>query len=314
MKGLLLRLVVTTLLLALVVSQVDWAVIGERLREGDPGWLLVAVASVGAALAVGALRWGRLLHAAGLEVPAPAVARIYAMSTFAQSFLPTGVGGDAARVVMVARRGRMAVRAFSTVVLDRASGFVGLVLLTWAVVLAFPDSPAPDGAIVTLAIVSAAMVAATLVLWQVRKVPARAGRWVPDTIESAYVTVRSDAIRVARRPRVLGEQLALSLLFQLFNAIQVWAIGRWIGIDVGLVAMTVALALVTLALLIPVSVGGFGVREGGYVVLLGTLGVSVSDATLLSVTTVVVLLIASLPGAALLITSGIRPWHEGDDD
>ena len=58
--------------------------------------------------------------------------------------------------------------------------------------------------------------------------------------------------------------------------------------------------IVLLATLAPISVAGLGVREGTYVLLLGDLGVSSSDATLLSLFTVAALALASLPGGVAI--------------
>ncbi len=136
----LVRLLVTLGLMALVAQRVDWSVFWARLRDGDPLWLGVAVGAVVVALTIGAVRWAALLRFVALTVPATTVARIYAVSTFAQSFLPTGVGGDATRVIMVARKGPKAHRALSTVLLDRAGSLAGLLTLSWAVVVVVPDS------------------------------------------------------------------------------------------------------------------------------------------------------------------------------
>jgi hypothetical protein len=69
----------------------------------------------------------------------------------------------------------------------------------------------------------------------------------------------------------------------------------------------VALALVTVATLVPISIGGFGVREGTYVLLLGGASIGATDATLISVLSVAALFIASLPGAFMLARGGLAP-------
>jgi hypothetical protein len=69
----------------------------------------------------------------------------------------------------------------------------------------------------------------------------------------------------------------------------------------------VALALVTLAMLIPISIGGFGVREGSYVVVLAGGGIGHTDAVLISLLSVVALFVATLPGAYELARGGLAP-------
>jgi hypothetical protein len=68
--------------------------------------------------------------------------------------------------------------------------------------------------------------------------------------------------------------------------------------------------LVTVVTLIPISIGGFGVREGSYVVLLAGASIAATDATLISVLSVATLFLASLPGAFMLARGGIAPALE----
>jgi hypothetical protein len=67
---------------------------------------------------------------------------------------------------------------------------------------------------------------------------------------------------------------------------------------------------VTVVTLIPISIGGFGVREGSYVVLLSGASIAATEATLISVLSVAALFLASLPGAFLLARSGVAPALE----
>src|SRR5690349_9435721 len=75
----------------------------------------------------------------------------------------------------------------------------------------------------------------------------------------------------------------------------------------------VSLALVTVVTLIPISIGGFGVREGTYVVLLSGASIGASDATLISVLSVAALLFASLPGAFVLAQGRASSSKEPND-
>ena len=98
-----LRAGVTIALTAFVAARVDWGAFAERLESGRPGWFAAAVGLVVAALVVGALRWWQLLGAAGVRLDARQLGRVCTVSTFSSTFLPTSVGGDVARALLVAR-------------------------------------------------------------------------------------------------------------------------------------------------------------------------------------------------------------------
>ena len=62
-------------------------------------------------------------------------------------------------------------------------------------------------------------------------------------------------------------------------------------------------SLILLITLVPISIAGFGVREGGTVLVLGAAGISATDATVLSLTGVTALVVASIPGGLAMLTS-----------
>ncbi len=305
-----LRITVTVGLLVLVFSGIDWDSVREGLLDGDPWWFVAAVAALVAALVVGALRWRALLEIAGIHLSAGQLGRVYAVSTFAQTFLPTTVGGDIARSLLVTRNGPILARTASTVVVDRAGGLAGLLAVAW-IAIAAGSGPVPHHAVAglgwaTLGVALGAAVVVVLLLrrprWFMRLIPARAF----ETARNAGRVARD----VVRNPGALVFLLSTSVLFQALVAFQVWALARCLGDHPSFGAAAVTLTLVTFATLIPLSIGGFGIREGSYVVLLGSVGVNTTNATLISLGTVVVLLVASLPGAVLMITHGMRPALE----
>ena len=80
-----------------------------------------------------------------------------------------------------------------------------------------------------------------------------------------------------------------------------------LGLDLDLALIAVVVPLVLIATALPISIGGFGVREGSYVALLADVGVSAGDATLLSLLSAAAMAIASLPGGLVLLVGYERP-------
>lgn len=304
------RLVVTIALLAVVATQIEWSAMGDRISVGHPAWGAAAVGLIVVALAVGAVRWRILLGVAGVHLSVAQVARIYAISTFSSTFLPTSVGGDVARAFLVARRGRLLARAGITVVLDRAAAFAGLIavaFLAWGA----DASGVPDGQAHSLMVVFAICVAGTLAVGAIMvRPPGTIARRIPERVRLGLAEVRTIVVASVRRPTVGTSVLLSSVAFQALVVLQTCAIARAFDIDVSFTAAAFAVTLVTLATLVPVSIGGFGIREGSYIVLLGASGVSATDATLISLASVAVLFVASLPGAFLLIRTGTTPALE----
>jgi uncharacterized protein (TIRG00374 family) len=301
------RILVTCGLLGLVAAQIDWARMGTRVSHGHPLYFLAAVALVLGALSVGGYRWLRLLRGADLDVGVGAVARIYAVATFSNTFLPTSVGGDVTRTLLVARRGTLLTRVAVSVVVDRLGGLAGLLGMAW-LAFAIQSSTVPDGAQVFLAWVTAAvLVGSALVATAVFRSPRLARVLVPQRFVSHAVEIRALLRAYAREPWTVVVVFCSSLLYQALISLQLVMLADSIGVHLAYATAAVVLALVTVVTLIPISIGGFGVREGSYVVLLGGASIGATDATLISILSVAALFIASLPGAVMLARGGIAP-------
>src|SRR4029077_8501177 len=125
------RAVVTLALLGVVAAQIDWSQMERQLSHGNPLDFVAAVALVLLALIIGACRWGWLLRGAGVHLDARQLTRVYAVSTFSSTFLPTTVGGDVTRALLVVRRGPLLTRVAVTILVDRVGGLVGLLGVAW---------------------------------------------------------------------------------------------------------------------------------------------------------------------------------------
>ena len=294
------RAVVTASLLALLALSVDWSRVAERLEHGRWTWFALAVALLFCGLLLGARRWHALLVAAGIPASGGEALRAYMVGSFANNFLPTGFGGDAVRAVMVAGGRPGLARAAGTVLLDRITALGCLLLLGW-LVLPLDPSAVPGELVAALAAASAAGVLGALALGRSFTSP-RLRRLVPERVLPAARELRVPLRALAGDRRLLLRVTVLGLAYQALTVASVWAAARSIRLELPFVLVAVTVPLVLLLTVLPVSVAGFGVREGGYAVALGTAGVGTGEAALLSLLTVAVLAAASLAGAYFMLT------------
>ncbi len=248
-------MVVTAALLALLFRKFDWVSFQSTFSR-IPLWFYLASFGVlvgGQALYV--FKWGLVLGAMGLRVPFWSLAEQYLLGIFFNNFLPTMIGGDAARVYYLGRQEGYATVATSILV-DRGLGFLSMALsgsvLVWWLNITTP-----------LTFRLAPMVAL------LRRVPLL-GR-VAETLE----LVRKRGRPLRRRPGViLAVLLAAFLYFLPFG----WAYQTYFRLSGGIVVpyAGILLALIAIAILsnIPISVNGIGLREQLHYLLFGSLGVS----------------------------------------
>ncbi len=301
------RAFVTLALVGVVASRIDWSTLSSRISHGRPLDFAIAVLLVVTSLAVGIYRWRRLLVGAQIHLPMPKIFRAYWISEFTGTFLPTTLGGDITRALLIARRGPLLTKVVVTVTVDRLGGLLGLLGVAWIASAYDPNAVPGDSHVLLvwatiatglgLVLVGAGLVRGTQLIQAL----------VPTRLESLAHDSHAVLREYARAPLLLAMLVLSSLLFQTLVSLQLVFLGRAIGVHLAFSTAAVALALVTIATLLPVSVGGFGVREGTYVVLLGSASINATDATLISLLSVAALFIASLPGAYLLARGGVSP-------
>ena len=108
--------------------------------------------------------------------------------------------------------------------------------------------------------------------------------------------------------------LVLGFAFQLLTLAAIWALSEMLGLDLEPALIAVVVPLVLIATALPISIGGFGVREGSYVALLADAGVSAGDATLLSLLSAAAMALASLPGGLVLLVGYEQPQFAPQPD
>jgi len=96
--------------------------------------------------------------------------------------------------------------------------------------------------------------------------------------------------------------VCVSLVFHLSQVCVQWVLGKATGVSIPLSYCLVFHPIMSVATALPVSIGGFGVREGGYVLLLGRIGIKPADAVALSLLWFGVTAVAGLVGGLVFTT------------
>ena len=268
-----LRLALTLGLLAAVIWQVAPADLGAALAGLQPGWLALAVAALALQIALSALRWRLTARGLGHALPRDWAMREYGLSVAANSFLPGGVLGDAARIARSRHLGWG--DAAGSVLIERLAGQVALAaLLPFSLALWLGAGIAAAAALALLAV-------AALML-----------RLFPG---GARLLARAWTA-----PRVWRKQLGLTFAILAVNLGGFWAAAAAMGIALTPSTALALLPPVLLAMLVPLTVNGWGIREGVAAALWPAFGVSAAQAVAASMAFGLACM-----GAALL---GLLPW------
>ena len=304
--GLLLAVGLTAGGFYLAVRGIDAASLWRRVANQNHSLMVVAALLLVVQILLGGERWRTILKMLlpDSKVPVVGVHAAFYTAAFFNCFPLGNIGGDIARVVLSRQFKLPLGRMVTSVLVDHALALIGIFLLA---VLTLPAvshqlaTVAWFGGVATLL----AVVAGSYLLWIFEYA---LGRWRHRRI--VELTLRLAAqLQSLRQPKMLVA-LLWALLSVVASALSTYFLASALGIAIGPIAMAAVMSLVTLVVILPISVAGWGVREVSFVTLLGMLGVDADAAFLLSVEVGLLTMLMSLPGAGLWLLTRQRPGVE----
>ncbi|WP_409332557.1 lysylphosphatidylglycerol synthase transmembrane domain-containing protein [Trujillonella humicola] len=292
------RLVGGVLLLAAVAAWVGPGALLDGVRGLGPGALLAALAIGTLTTVCSAWRWRVVAGALGVGLPLRAATAAYYRSQFLNSTLPGGVVGDVHRGVRHGLDAGDLGTGVRAVVWERVAGQVVQVALTAAVLLAVP-SPV-RGAVPGVVLAGAGVVAVLLVLGRgaVRRGPARVAR----TLRA----VAAQGRHVLLRPPALGPVVVASVLAVAGHVTLFAVAARAAGVSTPFPRLLPLALVVLLAAAVPLSVAGWGPREGAAAAVFAAAGPGAASGAATATAFGVLALVSVLPGALVLL-AGRRP-------
>jgi uncharacterized protein (TIRG00374 family) len=304
--GSVLRPLVAILLTAFVLWRADPSAVVEAAARADLRWIGVAILLVVVDRALMAYRWLVLLTPIPRidRPPLGALMRIFFTSTFAGTFLPASVGGDAVRAYGLARLRVAPGVAVASVLVDRLLGVLSILLVCVAgLLLADSGDLWSNQAIgVSLLVAGAACAAGAAVVFSAgaSRLAQRFAARLPVAPLRAISGELLEATRAYRGFRgELTNVLGSSVAVQILRVIQAYCLGRALGIEASPAIYFALVPLVLLVMLLPVTVNGLGTSQVAFVWFFGRVGVPHAEAFALSVLFVALGVVGNLPGGLL---------------
>lgn len=275
---------VSAALLAFILRRLDLGAVGDALSRLTSETMLVAA---GLYLLAHALN-GVKLQVLMADRPLKDLVRYTFVALYYGTVLPGQLLGDAMKAYRLVRPGDDGATVVAAVVVDKITGLAALVLITGLALLidprGFPNAfPALSFALL------AGLVLALLLPLVVPK--------FPNVLDNALGRFLRAWHASARDWGPLFASLFTGIAFQVLAVIVVAYIGTGMGISLSFPAWVAVVGLVSLVLLLPVTIAGVGLREGGLVILLGFVGVAPEDAVALSLALLGYTLFGAVVGA-----------------
>ncbi len=275
------KLAVSGALLALLLWRVDRAAFLRSVTSIPlprfAGCLLVYATSY----VLSTLRWCYLLRAAGIQVSSGRLLMIYFEAAFFNLFLPTLIGGDIVRGILIHRESGGHDAALPSILLDRVSGFAAMLLIALAALgLNYSRLQDPHVALLLIGVsIVFVLVLVLLLNATMQRLAFRLADYLGLCRLHSKLQGMGDALRQYRnQPRALWQAFGFSLLLQLLLIETYSLVGAGLRLTVPLLDYFVFVPLVNVVAMLPVSIAGLGVRESGVVYFFGKAGVDAAAA------------------------------------
>lgn len=294
--SLFLRVVATAGLLFWALRGIDWREFVSLIVHADWRWWAAGVTTALFVQVIAGIRWAALARPIGF----PFALRTFVWRFFEGMFfslcLPSSIGGDVVKAYRLGDTTQRRLLAGCTVLADRLTGVTALGVLGGTALLATRY---------TLGMPTALAVAAGLLAL------AAAGFWLAvssldrllDLLPAPHPARHfiSQLLPYQQRPSLMARALGWSLVIQMGGAISVALVARALGVEQPLTVWFYVVPLIALAMVLPVSINGVGVREGGMKLLLHPYGVAGDKAVAVGLLWLACTIIAGLIGGLLFL-------------
>lgn len=274
----LLRIIISVVLLVFLFkfNKIDLHALLKDIRGADKLLLFIGFGVYFFMYLLGFFRWRMLLSAAGVKAPFKKIISSFSGGIFFSIFLPSTIGGDLVRTVDLIEHTKKGKEVVASVFLDRLSGYIGLVIVILPALLLGRNLVLDKIVFSSVFVIVILLVIVLLVLFnnfiytKITKFLSTPGA---GKIKEMLKNMHQEIHIFRNHKKVIVYNLIISFIIQLIGPLSVYFIGLSLGVKIDFVYFLIFLPIIGAITLLPVAIGGLGLREGLFVVYFAKAGV-----------------------------------------
>lgn len=294
--GTIARLAATLGLMAYALSGVDLARFRETMLRADWRWWVAGLAIGLVTQVLAGIRWAALARPLGFSLSRATFVWRFFEGSFFSLCLPSSIGGDVFKAYRIGDTTQRRLLAGCTVLADRLTGLAALGVLGGTAFIAGQRQ---------LGLTAAGAVAAVLMAaaWAAFRLGVGSLDRLLAVVPAAHPAREfiGRLLPYQRQPGLMTHALGWSLIVQAGGAVSVALAARALGIAQPLSVWFSVVPLVALAVVLPISINGVGVRENALAVLLKPYGVVPETAVALGLLWLGISVVTGLVGGVLFL-------------
>lgn len=236
-------------------------------------WMLAVIATVFVHF-VGVVKWSLLINMTKRKLPLLSACRCYFAGLFANIFLPSVNGGDLVRAGLAISLNNEKEAIILGSLIDRVLDVsaLALIVLTGTMLLPNMRSVGTYKILIGTLIMLLSFVLCCLILLVIPL-----SQKIPKFVSNSINRLRYVMKQFVRRPWRVLAGLSAAIIIQMWFVLLFSILGGKLGIHLPLAVWLIVWPAAKLSAMLPISLGGLGVREAALAILLGQFNVSITS-------------------------------------
>lgn len=294
-----LKFIVSAVLLWFIIVNFELGSAVDRFKDIKYFYILAAMIVFVGLLVNNTARWMVVLRAIQADLPFRIAIKILYISIFFNQTLPSTIGGDAFKIFLGRKAGLDLKSAINSVMLERVIALLGLILLV-IVTQPFLLARIEDhSAKYLFPLLVGVALAGIIILMLLDKLPKSLQRW---RVVCGLIHFSSDTKKLFLEPQYACKAIFLGISGNILLAMVAYLTFCALSVEISILDCLVLIPPVILFITLPISIAGWGVREGAMVAAFALVGVLEGDAFVVSLLFGILNIIFAIPGGFLWLT------------
>lgn len=302
-----------------IFRSVNIGEVAESVRGISLALLFAAFLCMLADTFILAIRCVYLFKAKDIRISYPAMLRIVFVSNFFSLAIPSSIGADALRIMLLKRESYCVTHSTSMVAMDKVLSVLAMLVFSLAGMLVVWNA-IPDQRVLLFLVV---VIALTLlgILASLSKIPTYLLRWLSDRLQplktgqngkwtktlgvlekllTLLSGIHASFVDFLKQPRTLAAVFGWNAVNQVFRILMVHSLFLALGFSVPLQMQFAFVPVIMLLSLLPITYFGLGIREGAFLFFFTQVGIPASVCLSVSLLTYLLIVAGMIPGVVLL--------------
>jgi hypothetical protein len=258
------------------INKIDISALAGSIKGAQKLFLVIAFCIYFLAYILGFLRWRMLLKAIDVNIPLKRLISSFSGGVFFNIFLPSTIGGDLIRAADLTEHTKKAKEVIATVLLDRISGYIGLVFVIITALILGGRLVLDKVILTSVSAIILFLVVGLLVLFN-NSIYAKISKFLSSPgagkIKETIKNMHQEIHAFRNHKNLIVGNLALSFLIQLVTPVAIYFIGLSLGIKISPQYFFIFIPIIGAITLLPIAIGGLGLREYLFVIYFAKAGV-----------------------------------------